>query len=117
MQWKQWCTDEQWCRPILLASEGSMRSLASFRPPRRGMGFSAAQTILDWINRFEVWCTPQPVGQYQDFDDEFRWLREVVHHQVLGGVLPRRHGERSAARHEVVAAGETPGAKSAWGPS
>ena len=84
MQWKQWCTDEQWSRPILLVPEESLRSLASFRPPCRDMEFSAGQATLDWINRFEVWCTSQPVGQYKDFDDEFRWLRSVVHHQVPG---------------------------------
>ena len=66
MQWKQWCTDEQWCRAILLVPEADMRSLASFRPPNLNMDFSEGQGILDWINRFEVWCTSQPVGQFKD---------------------------------------------------
>ena len=88
MQWKQWCTDEQWSKSVLLIPEGDVHSLASFRPPCRDMEFSAAQSILDWINRFEVWCTSQPVGKYKDFDQEFRWLRAIVQHQVPGEYSP-----------------------------
>ena len=88
MQWKQWCTDEQWSRPVELVPGADVRSLASFRPSCRDMEFSLGQAILDWINRFEVWCTSQPVGKYKDFDNEFRWLRAVVHHQVPGEYSP-----------------------------
>ena len=88
MQWKQWCTDEQWSKSILLIPEEDVHSLGSFRPPGRDMEFSAAQSILDWINRFEVWCTSQPVGKYKDFDQEFRWLRAIVQHQVPGEYSP-----------------------------
>ena len=42
------------------------------------------QPILDWINRFEVWCASQPVGKYKELQNEFVWLREIVHHTVLG---------------------------------
>ena len=88
MQWKQWCTDEQWCRPVLLVPEEDMQLLASFRPPCLDMEFSGAQTILDWINRCEVWCSSQPVGKYKDLDAEFQWLRGIVHHQVPGEYSP-----------------------------
>ena len=88
MQWKQWCTDEQWCRSVLLVPEEHMRPLALFRPPCLDMQFSTGQGILDWINRFEVWCSSQPVGKYKDFDAEFQWLRALVHHQVPGEYSP-----------------------------
>ena len=68
--------------------EEDMRPLASFRPPCLDMEFSAGQAILDWINRFEVWCSSQPVGKYKDFDAEFQWLRALVHHQVPGEYSP-----------------------------
>ena len=86
--WKQWCTDEVWCRPVLLVSEEDMPALASFRQPLLDMEFSAGQGILDWINRFEVWCSSHPVGQYTDFGAEFRWLRALVHHEVPGEYAP-----------------------------
>ena len=88
MQWKQWCTDEQWSPAVLLVPEADVPSLASFRPPCRDMEFSAAQSMLDWINRFEVWCSSQPVGKYKDFDQEFQWLRAIVSHQVPGEYSP-----------------------------
>ena len=88
MQWKQWCTDEHWCRAILLVPEENVRSLGLFRPPRLDMVFSEGKAILDWINRFEIWCASHPVGKYTDFDNEFRWLRAAVHHQVPGEYSP-----------------------------
>ena len=88
LQWKQWCTDEDWCKPVLLVSEGDMFMLASFRPPCLDMVFSAGQAILDWIDRFQVWCAAQPVSKYKGFEAEFRWLRAIVHHQVPGEYSP-----------------------------
>ena len=52
MQWKQWCTDEQWCRPVLLVPEEHMQPLALFRPPCLDMKFSAGQAI---------WGLDQPI--------------------------------------------------------
>ena len=49
---------------------------------------SGGQPILKWINRFEVWCTPQPVGKYNEIQNEFAWLREIVHHTVPGEYNP-----------------------------
>ena len=84
MQWKQWCTDEAWCKPILLVPAEQMSALASFRLACLDMAFlSGAQHILDWINRFEVWCAAQPVGTYTELQSEFTWLRGIVHHTVL----------------------------------
>ena len=88
MQWKQWCTDEHWGKAVLLVPEEDVRVLASFRPPCLDMKFSARQSILDWINRFEVWCATQPVGKYTNFDKEFVWLRAIVDHQVPGEYSP-----------------------------
>ena len=88
MQWKQWCTDESWSRPVLLVPQEGIPSLAPFRPPCLDMVFSAGQSILDWINRFEMWCSSQPVGQYHGLDAEFQWLRAIVHHQVPGEYSP-----------------------------
>ena len=88
MQWKQWCTDEHWCRAVLLVPEGDVRSLALFRPPNLNMEFQTGQAIWDWINRFEVWCASQPVGKYTDFGNEFRWLRAAVRHEVPGEYSP-----------------------------
>ena len=43
---------------------------------------------MDWIIRFEVWCASQPVGQYKELQNEFVWLREIVHRTVLGEYIP-----------------------------
>ena len=88
MQWKQWCTDESWSRPVLLIPQDGIPLLGLFRPPCLDMEFSAGQSILDWVNRFEVWCSSQPVGAYHGLEAEFRWLRAIVHHQVLGEYSP-----------------------------
>ena len=52
------------------------------------MEFSAARSMLEWINRFEVWCSSHPVGKYTDFDQEFQWLRAAVSHQLPGEYSP-----------------------------
>ena len=65
VQWKQWCSDEDWCKPVLVAPPESVPTLGSFRPPCRDMVFPAdGQIILDWIDRFQFWCASQPVGEY-----------------------------------------------------
>ncbi len=43
---------------------------------------------MEWINRFEVWCASQPVGKYKELQNEFVWLRAIVHHTVLGEYNP-----------------------------
>ena len=88
MQWKQWCTDEDWCRPVLLVPEENIHALASFRPPCLDMEFAERTEMEAWINRFEIWCSSQPVGEYKNLDAEFRWLREILHHQVPGEYSP-----------------------------
>ena len=89
VQWKQWCTDEAWCKPILLAPTEQMSALASFRPACLDMAFlSGGQPILDWVIRFEVWRASQPVGNYKDLQREFTWLRGIAHHTLLGEYYP-----------------------------
>ena len=89
VQWKQWCTDEAWGKPIRLVSQADMPELVAFRPHALGMAFpSEGQHILDWINRFEFWCASQPVGTYKGLQCEFAWLRGIVHHTVLGEYAP-----------------------------
>ena len=73
---------------MLLVPEEQMRELASFRPPSLDMEFSARQSHLDWINRFEVWCSTQPVGTYSKLEKEFQWLRAILDHQVPGEYSP-----------------------------
>ena len=66
-----------------------MSALALFRPACHDMAFlSGGQPILDWINRFEVWCAPQPVGKHKELQSECTWLRGIVHHTVPGEYNP-----------------------------
>ena len=89
VQWKQWCTDESWGKKILLVPAEQISILGLFRPACLDMAFpSGGQPILEWINRFEVWCASQPVGKYKELQNEFVWLREIVHHTVLGEYSP-----------------------------
>ena len=48
------------------------------------MKFKKAQAILGWIDRFEMWCSSQRVGNYKDLDAEIQWMRALVNHQVPG---------------------------------
>ena len=85
MQWKQWCNYEAWGKRILLEPAEQISALASFRLACLKNAFpSGGQPILAWINRFEVWCASQPIGQPKELQNEFAWLREIVHHTVLG---------------------------------
>ena len=90
MQWKQWCTDESWSRPVLLVPQEDIPSLASLRPPCLDMEFSAGQSILDWINRFEVCALRSP------------WVRTTAWMLSSGGCVPscttRCLGSTSRAR-------------------
>jgi hypothetical protein len=89
VQWKQWCTVEAWGKRILLVPAEQISISGLFRPACLDMAFpSGGQPILEWINRFEVWCASQPVGEYRELQNEFAWLREIVHHTVLGEYNP-----------------------------
>ena len=89
MQWKQWCTDQAWCKPILLVPTEQMSALALFRPACHDMAFlSGGQPILDWINCFEVWRASQPVGKHKELQSEFTWLRGIVHRTLPGEYYP-----------------------------
>jgi len=89
MQWKQWCTDETWSKQILIVPACMMDTLGQFRPAKLTMEFPAqGQTILDWINKFELWCSSQPEGKYRNLDAEIAWLRQAVNHQAPGVYAP-----------------------------
>ncbi len=89
VQWNQWCVDEAWGKRILLVPAEQVSTLALFFPACLDMAFpSGGQSILECINRFEVWCASQPVGKYKELQNEFAWLRETVHHTVPGEYNP-----------------------------
>ncbi|MFM7984274.1 MAG: hypothetical protein ACKPKO_33620, partial [Candidatus Fonsibacter sp.] len=72
--------DESWGKQIMLVPPEQISILGSFRPACLDMAFPAGgQPILEWMNRFEVWCASQPVGEYKELQNEFAWLREIVH--------------------------------------
>ena len=74
---------------ILLVPAEQISILGLFRPACLDMGFpSGGQPILEWINRFEVWCAPQPVGKHKELQDEFEWLRQICHHTKPGEYSP-----------------------------
>ena len=39
MQWKQWCTDESWSRPIQLLAPHEIPAVAAWRPAQQPMEF------------------------------------------------------------------------------
>lgn len=89
MQWKQWCTDETWSKPLLVVDADGMGSLGQFRPAKLKMEFPhQGQPILDWVDRFELWCAAQPGSKYQHLEAEMAWLRQAATHQVPGVYAP-----------------------------
>ena len=89
VQWKQWCTDEAWCKPILLVPAEQMSALSLSRLACHDLAFlSGGPPISDWNNCFEVWCASQPVGKYKELQSESTWLRGIVHHTVPGEYYP-----------------------------
>ena len=90
MQWKQWCTDETWSRPIQLLAPHEVQPVGAWRPAQLPMQFpSQGTSILGWLNRFEAWCGSQPAGTaYLGLEREFVWLRAAVQHQVPGIYAP-----------------------------
>ena len=90
MQWKQWCTDTEWSKPVQMLSELEARKLAKWLPVRSKMAFpDGGGTILDCISKLEAWCAAQPPeSQYLGLHNEFAWLRAAVQHQVPGAYAP-----------------------------
>ena len=89
VQWKQWCTDEPWSKPLLLVPPCEILILGAFRPECHVMAFpSEGQAILDWINRLEAWCAGHPAGAYQGYEAEFHWLRQAATHNLPGAYTP-----------------------------
>ena len=110
VQWKQWCTDEAWGKPIRLVSQADMPVLAAFRPHALDMAFpSAGQQILDWVDRFEFWCASQPAGTYSELQHEFAWLRGIVHHTVPGEYAPGTRVDNLLADLRGLPAERAPG--------
>jgi len=86
VQWKQWMTDEDWCRPVLLVPAEDMATLANFMPSRNVMTFpNGGQTILDWIDKFAHWCG---CLNYPGMDSRVSWLRAAVQHALPGVYTP-----------------------------
>ena len=89
MQWKQWCTDESWSRPVKIIQAHEVARVGNWRPEPGHMEFPHGQNMLDWIDRLEAWCAAQPLGSaYQGINLEFAWLRAAVRHQVPGDYAP-----------------------------
>lgn len=89
MQWKQWCTDETWSKPLLVVGADSISSLGQFRPDKLKMEFpQQGQTILDWVQRFEYWCSTQTGGKYQCLKAEMAWLKQAAKHRAPGVYAP-----------------------------
>ena len=89
VQWKQWMTDEDWSQPVLLLTPEDMNKLANFEPTRHTMEFpNGGQNILDWVGKFEHWCTCLPNDTYPDLDRSVAWLRAAVEHALPGAYAP-----------------------------
>ena len=81
-----------------------MSILGLFRRACLDMAFpSGGQPILEWINRFEVWCASQPVGKHKELQNECVWLREILHHTVPGEYNPGTQVDTLFGRHEGFA--------------
>ena len=90
MQWKQWCTDENWSRPIQLLAPHEVQLMAAWRPGRPPMEFPEnGRANLNWVNQFETWCASQPEQTlYQGLERELAWLRSAFQHQLPGAYAP-----------------------------
>ena len=90
MQWKQWCTNEEWSMPVQLLSASEAQEMKSWRPSPRHMKFNnAGQDIMVWLGRLETWCAAQPDGSvYLGLHREFTWLRDAINHCLPGAYAP-----------------------------
>ena len=88
MQWKQWCTDDGWTKPLLVLHADAMCELEAFRPEPNAMQFPNEQVMLDWVDRFESWCAGHPSGEYKNLHAECAWLRAAISHTAPGVYAP-----------------------------
>ena len=88
MQWKQWCTDEEWSSPVHILESHEVPRLGAWRPPCSTMEFHHGG-MLEWLSKLEAWCGTQPCeSRYHGLDREFAWLRAAIQHQVPGTYAP-----------------------------
>ena len=88
MQWKQWCTDEEWSSPVHILESHEVPRLGAWRPPCSTMEFHQGG-FLEWLSKLEAWCGTQPrESRYHGLDREFAWLRAAIQHQVPGTYAP-----------------------------
>lgn len=120
MQWKQWMTSEDWSAPVRVVAPEDVATLASFRPSACRMEFAkGGQELLDWIGKFEQWCSTLP--QFPSLAEKFAWLRQAATHRAPGvytpgvsvdaiirdlqglpGARPEVHEERRAMPQDVL---------------
>ncbi len=92
MQWKQWSTEESWCKAVQLLSAQEVVTLGQWRPAECAMDVGS-----DGLGRLEAWCASTPAGsEYLGLHREFKWLRNVVDHQVPGAYAPGTQVNRIA---------------------
>ena len=88
MQWKQWCTNEEWSSPVHILESHEVPRLGAWRPPCSTMEFHHGG-MLEWLSKLEAWCGTQPCeSRYHGLDREFAWLRAAIQHQVPGTYAP-----------------------------
>ncbi len=76
---------QEWSQPVQLVPEDSVHMLAAWRPALNTMTFGQRGAhILNWVDKFEQWCTGQVSGQYGNCQDACQWLRQVVNHTAPG---------------------------------
>ena len=68
MQWKQWCTDETWSRPIQLLAPHEVHLVAAWRPARLPMEFEwirlrERDASHEALHPLPFWLVPRRVGR------------------------------------------------------
>ena len=84
LHWKQWLTDDEWSKPVLLVPEDMIATVAAWCPDASPMAFKKPKAMCEWLVRLQVWCAGQQGEKFQNLGPSFEWLRQVIDHEAPG---------------------------------
>jgi hypothetical protein len=84
MEWKQWMTDEQWSKPVLLVPADKIATVAAWHPDTCPMAFKKPDRMHEWLNKLQLWCASQQGEKFANVGPSFEWLHQVVDHKAPG---------------------------------
>lgn len=77
-RWRQYMTDEQWSRPVLLVNQEQLDAISRMRPPDVPHSFSVQQKneISNWLDKLDLVLASNEQDVLRK--DQMTWLRNTV---------------------------------------